>query len=78
MLKAAQAIKDIAGGARSNAQTALQFALAPKVVANAVVGIRTVKQLGDAVATLDVPQLTNQELDLLKSSIEPNLYGQHR
>lgn len=78
MVKAAQAIQEFSGKSRSKAQTALQFALAPKVVASAVVGIRTVEQLKDVVGTLDVEKLTNEELDLLKISISPNQYEQHR
>jgi aryl-alcohol dehydrogenase-like predicted oxidoreductase len=78
VLKTAQAIWEVTGESKSNAQTALQFALAPKVVASAVVGIRTMEQLADAVASLDVPQLTGEELDLLRSSITPNQYEQHR
>jgi len=78
VLKAAQAVQQVSGKSKSNAQTALQFALAPKVVASAVVGIRTIEQLVDAVGALDVSQLSAEELDLLKSSIIPNKYEQHR
>ncbi len=78
VIKAVQAIQRFSGNDRSSAQTALQFALTPTVVANAVVGIRTVEQLIDAVGTLDVGKLTIEELDLLKSSISPNQYQQHR
>ncbi len=78
VVKAAQAIQQVSNPKRSNAQTALQFALAPKVVASAVVGIRTVEQLKDVVGTLDVEKLTKEELDLLRNTIQPNQYGQHR
>jgi aryl-alcohol dehydrogenase-like predicted oxidoreductase len=78
VLKTAQAIQEVAGLDRSNAQTALQFALAPKVVASAVVGIRTMEQLVDAVASLDVPQLSAEEWGLLRNSITLNQYEQHR
>ncbi len=78
VVKAAQAIQQVAGLDRSNAQLALQFALAPKVVSSAVVGIRTVKQLVDVVGSLDVVQLSGEELDLLRNAIIPNQYEQHR
>ncbi len=78
VLKAAKAVKEVTSLDRSAAQTSIQFALAPKVVASAVVGIRTIKQLEDTVTTLDVPQLTKEELDLLKKSIVLSLYEQHR
>ncbi|MGI4022257.1 MAG: aldo/keto reductase [Janthinobacterium lividum] len=78
VLKAAQAIQQVSISGRSNAQTVLQFALAPKVVSSAVVGIRTVEQLEDVVASLDVAQLSKKELDLLRNAIQPNQYEQHR
>ena len=78
VIKTASAIQQIAGETKSNAQVALQFALAPKVVASAVVGIRTVEQLEDAVGSLDVPQLKPNELEYLRNAIEPNKYEQHR
>lgn len=78
VVKAAQAIQGFSGKSRGKAQTALQFALALKVVASAVVGIRTVEQLKDVVETLDVEKLTNEELDLLRNAIQPNQYEQHR
>lgn len=78
VVKAAQAINNVSAENRNNAQTALQFALAPEVVASAVVGIRTVEQLEDAVKTLYVPQVSMQQLDLLRNSIVPNQYEQHR
>ena len=78
VVKTVSAIQQIAGGIKSNAQVALQFALLPKVVASAVVGIRTVAQLEDAVATLDVPKLKPNELDFLKNIIQANRYEQHR
>ncbi len=78
VLKAAQAIQEVSILGRSNAQSALQFALAPSVVASAVVGIRTVGQLEDVVATLDTPKLSDSEVGFLKEMIEPNKYTQHR
>ncbi len=78
VVKTVSAIQQIAGETKSKAQVALQFALAPKVVASAVIGIRTVAQLEDVVATLDVPQLKPDELDYLKNAIELNKYEQHR
>lgn len=78
VVKAVQVIQEVSILDRSNAQTALQFALAPEVVASAVVGIRTVEQLEDVVASLDVVQLSKAELNLLENAIQPNQYEQHR
>ncbi len=78
VVKTVQTIRQIADKTRSNAQVALQFALVPKVVASAVVGIRTIGQLVDAVGSLDVVQLSGEELDMLRNAIIPNQYEQHR
>jgi len=78
VLKAAQAIKQVSGESRSEAQTAIQFALVPKVVASAVVGIRTLEQLEDVVKAVETLQLNKQELELLKNCVALNLYEQHR
>jgi aryl-alcohol dehydrogenase-like predicted oxidoreductase len=78
VLKAAQAVQQVSGQTRTNARAALQFALSPKVVASAVVGIRTVEQVKDAVGTLDVPQLSVKELNFLSESVPSNQYEQHR
>ncbi|MGI4804343.1 MAG: aldo/keto reductase, partial [Janthinobacterium lividum] len=59
VLKAAQAIKQISGENRSEAQAAIQFALLPKVVASAVIGIRTEAQLIDVANTTDLPKLSD-------------------
>lgn len=78
VLKAAQAIKQISGENRSEAQAAIQFALLPKVVASAVIGIRTETQLIDVATTTDLPQLTDHESEVLHNAITPNIYEQHR
>ncbi|MGI4727889.1 MAG: aldo/keto reductase [Janthinobacterium lividum] len=78
VLKAAQAIKQISGENRSEAQAAIQFALLPKVVASAVIGIRTEAQLIDVANTTDLPKLSDHESEVLDNAITPNIYGQHR
>ncbi|RYY19746.1 MAG: aldo/keto reductase, partial [Sphingobacteriaceae bacterium] len=78
VLKAAQAIKQVSGEGRSEAQAAIQFALVPKVVASAVIGIRTETQLTDAANAIGTAKLDEQELQLLRQTIQPNLYDQHR
>lgn len=78
VLKAAQAIKQVSGRNRSEAQTAIQFTLAPKVVASAVVGIRTEAQLTDATNAIETSKLTKDELQILRDVIQPNIYQQHR
>jgi aryl-alcohol dehydrogenase-like predicted oxidoreductase len=76
--KAAQSIKSLSGEKRSAMQTALQFVLQHSAVTSAVVGIRTMEQLKEAIATIDTPELINPELDFLKQSIPVNYYEDHR
>ncbi|MGI4750661.1 MAG: aldo/keto reductase [Janthinobacterium lividum] len=78
VLKAAQAIQQVSREDRSEAQSAIQFALAQKVVTSAVLGIRTEEQLFDAANTTNLPALNYNELQILNSTIQPNFYEQHR
>jgi aryl-alcohol dehydrogenase-like predicted oxidoreductase len=63
---------------RSPAQTALQFILANEALTSAVVGIRTLAQLEDAVRTLEVPQLTDTERQELAGLIPLLQYAEYR
>jgi aryl-alcohol dehydrogenase-like predicted oxidoreductase len=74
---AAKAIENISGP-RSKAQSAIQFALSNPAITAAIVGIRTMEQLKDAVDTLNVEQITETELAALKKAIERNQYTEHR
>jgi aryl-alcohol dehydrogenase-like predicted oxidoreductase len=75
---AADAIKKVSGSKRNEAQAALQFVLQNPAITAAVVGIRTMEQLEDAVATIDVPLLDEDELKILRASVPPNFYEEHR
>lgn len=76
--KAANAIRNLSGSHRSAAQTAIQFVLKNAAIISAVVGIRTLEQLKDAVETVSVPELTEAETEQLRESAEKNLYKEHR
>lgn len=76
--QAADAIKKFSGPQRSAAQTSIQFVLANPAITSAVVGIRTIDQLKDAVMTLSAPQLTSDEKEILSKSIAVNQYTDHR
>ena len=78
VLKTARAIKQVSKGDRSEAQSAIRFALVPKVVASAVIGIRTEAQLIDAADAIETPKLTDKDMQVLHQSISPNFYEQHR
>jgi aryl-alcohol dehydrogenase-like predicted oxidoreductase len=75
---AATVVASLSGEERNEAQTALQFVLQNSAVTSAVVGVRTMEQLEDAVEALNAPQLTPQEVDILKQAVHINYYEQHR
>jgi len=76
--KAVNVIKNFSGTHRSAAQTAIQFVLKNSAITSAVVGIRTLEQLQDAVETIAATQLTEAETEQLQKSIEKKFYTAHR
>ncbi|HEY4154788.1 MAG TPA: aldo/keto reductase [Puia sp.] len=76
--QAASALASLSGGKRSAAQTAIRFILKEEPVTSAVVGIRTMEQLEEAVMTFDSPGLQQNEIELLEQVLPPNKYDQHR
>lgn len=74
----ASAVADIATADRSATATALQFALYQPALASAVVGIRTIQQLAEAVASSNSPALSQAEWKRLSMAIPINYYDQHR
>jgi len=76
--KAADAMAALSSSQRSAAQTAMKFVLHHPALSAAVVGIRTIAQLKDALAAMKANDLTTEELNLLASRIPANYYEQHR
>ena len=76
--KASAAVDLLSANNRNKTQTALSFVLNQKSVSSAVVGIRTMEQLHEAVQTVNTPQLTEDEIDYLKNILPANHYEQHR
>lgn len=76
--KAALAIKQISSKDRSAAQTAIRFVLSNQSVTAAIVGIRTAEQLKEAAEVTSTPELTTEELEVLKNTIDVNIYKEHR
>ncbi len=76
--KAATAVALLSNEQRNNAQTALRFVLNEKIISSAVVGIRTMPQLDEAVQAVDSPELMEDEIDYLKKILAANHYEQHR
>jgi len=75
---AAKAIHAVSDNTRSAAQTAIQFVLNHPSVTSAIVGIRTMAQLEEAVRVLDVNTMSDQELIQLQNSLPANRYQDHR
>ena len=75
---AANAVKLISSSKRSAAQTAIQYVLKNPVVTSAIVGIRTMEQLKEAVETINMPPLNEEEIKILRESVPVNFYENHR
>ena len=76
--RAAAAIQSLSGQHRSAAQTALQFVLKHPAVNSAVVGIRTMEQLEEAVQANVTPTLTDEEMQMLQKAVPVSYYQEHR
>ncbi len=74
----ASSIKKLSTSSRLPSSTAIQFALHHKAITAAVVGIRSMEQLDEALNVFTSPQLNNQDIDQLKTAIPANVYEQHR
>jgi aryl-alcohol dehydrogenase-like predicted oxidoreductase len=75
---AANAIKSISLKERNAAQTAIQYVLNNPAVTSAIVGIRTMEQLKEAVEAINAPALREEEIKMLREAIPVNIYEQHR
>lgn len=75
---AAAAVKACSWEERSPAQTAIRYVLSHPALTSAVVGMRTIQQLEEAVDTVATPELTDVELERLRSAVPPNQYAEHR
>ncbi len=75
---AAHSVLLLSGEKRSSAQTSIQLVLKNEAVTTAVVGVRTLDQLTEAVSVMKAPLLTDMEIETLRQSIKINYYDQHR
>jgi aryl-alcohol dehydrogenase-like predicted oxidoreductase len=75
--KAASMIRSFSNK-RTSAQTAIRFVLQHPAVTSAVVGIRTIEQLEDAVAAVDAMPLSSSEMHSLQTVLPVNIYKDHR
>lgn len=75
---AKKAVNSVSSETRNAAQTAIRYVLQNPAVTSAIVGIRTIEQLKEAVETINTPQLTDTEMKILRESVPINFYEQHR
>ena len=76
--KAAKAVHEISGNIRTATQTAIKYVLQHKAVTSAVVGMRTVEQLEEAVNTINEPDLAEEEILKLRKVVPPLKYKENR
>lgn len=75
--KAAMAVRKISTK-RTSAQTAIQYVLHHPAVTAAVVGMRTMEQMKDAVGAMQAEKLNEEDYTFLQHAIETNSYELHR
>ena len=78
VMMAGEAIQSFSNSNRSPAQTAIQFVLRSPEITSAIVGMRTMQQLKEAVATFSSTMLSETEFDDLSESVPTNFYKEHR
>ena len=76
--KMANAVRQFSGENRTAAQTAIQYVLNHPAVTSAIVGMRTVEQLEEAVQTINTFPLKGDELMHLKKTLPAKYYKEHR
>ncbi|MGC4036032.1 MAG: aldo/keto reductase [Chitinophagaceae bacterium] len=76
--KAADFLKSLSDHSRNQTQIAIRFALQNPAVTSAIIGVRNVVHLEDAVKATTGPLLSNEEMKKLKEIISPNYYADHR
>jgi aryl-alcohol dehydrogenase-like predicted oxidoreductase len=76
--KAAAAVKAVSSDKRTPAQTTIRYVLRHPALTAAVVGVRTMEQLEEALQVVKTKSLTEEEMDRLRNSIPVNQYEQHR
>jgi aryl-alcohol dehydrogenase-like predicted oxidoreductase len=75
--KVSNTVELLSDQSRTKASLAIQYVLHHPAIASAVVGIRTLEQLKDAVAAVEIPGLKPEEIYKLKTLFPPNQYTDH-
>lgn len=75
---AKEIVQKITTDKRGASQIAIRYVLQHPAVTSAIIGMHTLQQLEEAVKTIELPQLSESEMDFLKKNIPPNFYQEHR
>lgn len=80
MAEAAERVRQVAAGRRSErpGRIAIRWVLDREAVTSAVVGIRTMEQLEDAVGAAEEDRLTEKEARVLQTALMVRRYEEHR
>jgi len=76
--KAAVAVKSVSDKKHTPFETAVSFVLNHDAVSSAVIGIRTEKQMLEAIAAGNSPSLQIDQMEKLRNAIAVNKYTEHR
>ena len=75
---AADVVKKIAIRDSNDAQIAIQYVLQNPAINSAIVGMHTMKQIEDAISAIELPPLSNFDMEILRNEIPVNFYKDHR
>jgi aryl-alcohol dehydrogenase-like predicted oxidoreductase len=75
--KVSNAVERISDQSRTKASVAIQYVLQHPAITSAIVGIRSLEQLEDAVAAVEIPRLQPHEINNLNGLLPPNQYTDH-
>ena len=76
--KAAETVRLVSNNKRSPTQTSIRYVLNHPAITSAVLGTRTIEQLEEVASTGFTPELSEKEVNVLRSSIRGITYEQHR
>lgn len=75
---AAKVLRECSSGKKQPSQIAIQYVLQNPSITSVIIGMRTPKQLADAISAIDMPELDEEEIKALKENIPANFYKEHR
>jgi aryl-alcohol dehydrogenase-like predicted oxidoreductase len=76
--KARAVIQLLVNDNRTAAQAALRFVIANPSITSAIVGVSRREQLNEIAGTMESDELSEEELNILRSAIPAKIYDQHK